>query len=216
MAAAARRSARRRCVRSKAFTTSAYSFTTTPMPPRRTSTCRSGCPTTTPLAPVVPSRPSRRSSRCATGWSATACPRSTPPPASSSPPAIRSTSSTASSPTSISPRAPSFCSSRPLLVVTGAAFTTTPSATDSVSSATATAPSCSAPRPSPMTMPASACRWSTSRAVSVGSATRGECHDGSKRLHPVVHLHVFNTQGQLYLQRRPQWKDIQPGAGTRP
>ena len=45
----------------------------------------------------------------------------------------------------------------------------------------------------------------------VGSATRGECHDGSKRLHPVVHLHVFNTQGQLYLQRRPQWKDIQPG-----
>lgn len=44
-----------------------------------------------------------------------------------------------------------------------------------------------------------------------GSATRGECHNGSKLLHPVVHLHVFNPQGQLYLQRRPEWKDIQPG-----
>lgn len=44
-----------------------------------------------------------------------------------------------------------------------------------------------------------------------GSATRGECHNGSKLLHPVVHLHVFNSQGQLYLQKRPEWKDIQPG-----
>ena len=45
----------------------------------------------------------------------------------------------------------------------------------------------------------------------VGSATRGECHGGSKMLHPVVHLHVFNSRGQVYLQRRPDWKDIQPG-----
>ena len=45
----------------------------------------------------------------------------------------------------------------------------------------------------------------------VGSATRGECHSGSKLLHPVVHLHVYNPQGELYLQRRPEWKDIQPG-----
>ncbi len=44
-----------------------------------------------------------------------------------------------------------------------------------------------------------------------GSATRGECHNGSKLLHPVVHLHVFNSQGDLYLQKRPTWKDIQPG-----
>ena len=44
-----------------------------------------------------------------------------------------------------------------------------------------------------------------------GSATRGECHSGSKLLHPVVHLHVFNSQGDIYLQRRPDWKDIQPG-----
>lgn len=43
------------------------------------------------------------------------------------------------------------------------------------------------------------------------AATRGECHNGSKLLHPVVHLHVFNSQGELYLQKRPDWKDIQPG-----
>lgn len=45
----------------------------------------------------------------------------------------------------------------------------------------------------------------------IGYATRGECHDGSKLLHPVVHLHVFDSQGRLYLQQRPLWKDIQPG-----
>ena len=45
----------------------------------------------------------------------------------------------------------------------------------------------------------------------LGSATRGECHDGTMRLHPVVHLHVFNGKGELYLQKRPEWKTIQPG-----
>ena len=45
----------------------------------------------------------------------------------------------------------------------------------------------------------------------IGSATRGECHGGSRLLHPVVHLHVFNSKGDIYLQRRPEWKDIQPG-----
>lgn len=45
----------------------------------------------------------------------------------------------------------------------------------------------------------------------IGSATRGECHNGSHLLHPVVHLHVFNTSGDIYLQKRPEWKDIQPG-----
>ena len=45
----------------------------------------------------------------------------------------------------------------------------------------------------------------------IGSATRGECHSGSRLLHPVVHLHVFNSKGEVYLQRRPEWKDIQPG-----
>ena len=45
----------------------------------------------------------------------------------------------------------------------------------------------------------------------IGSATRGECHNGSMMMHPVVHLHVFNSKGELYLQKRPEWKDIQPG-----
>ena len=44
----------------------------------------------------------------------------------------------------------------------------------------------------------------------IGRATRGECHDGSKLLHPVVHLHVFDVEGRLFLQHRPTWKDIQP------
>lgn len=43
-----------------------------------------------------------------------------------------------------------------------------------------------------------------------GSVSRGEAHSGTKLLHPVVHLHVFNSKGELYLQKRPAWKDIQP------
>lgn len=45
----------------------------------------------------------------------------------------------------------------------------------------------------------------------LGAVSRGEAHNGSKTLHPVVHLHVFNSQGDIYLQQRPEWKDIQPG-----
>jgi isopentenyldiphosphate isomerase len=45
----------------------------------------------------------------------------------------------------------------------------------------------------------------------IGKATRGECHNGSKLLHPVVHLHLFDSSGRIYLQQRPLWKDIQPG-----
>jgi isopentenyldiphosphate isomerase/intracellular septation protein A len=45
-----------------------------------------------------------------------------------------------------------------------------------------------------------------------GKAPRSVCHDGkSKLLHPVVHLHVFNRSGKLYLQKRSMSKDIQPG-----
>lgn len=44
-----------------------------------------------------------------------------------------------------------------------------------------------------------------------GKATRTECHSGSFLLHPVVHLHVFNSEGRLYLQKRSLDKDIQPG-----
>ncbi len=45
----------------------------------------------------------------------------------------------------------------------------------------------------------------------VGNITRGEAHNGSKQLHPVVHMHVFNSKGEIYLQKRPEWKDVQPG-----
>ena len=45
----------------------------------------------------------------------------------------------------------------------------------------------------------------------IDKATRGECHGGSRLLHPVVHLHVFNNNGEIFLQKRPEWKDIQPG-----
>lgn len=50
-----------------------------------------------------------------------------------------------------------------------------------------------------------------SEGNTVGRATRGECHGGSMLLHPVVHLHVYDSHGNLYLQKRPDWKDIQPG-----
>lgn len=44
----------------------------------------------------------------------------------------------------------------------------------------------------------------------LGAISRGHAHDGCKILHPVVHLHLFNKQGELFLQHRPAWKDIQP------
>ena len=46
----------------------------------------------------------------------------------------------------------------------------------------------------------------------LGRTTRSECHNGeSFILHPVVHLHVFNSKGELYLQKRSLNKDIQAG-----
>lgn len=51
----------------------------------------------------------------------------------------------------------------------------------------------------------------TAEGKVVGETTRAYAHSGAKPLHPVVHLHVFNSKGELYLQKRPEWKDIQPG-----
>ena len=45
----------------------------------------------------------------------------------------------------------------------------------------------------------------------IGKVSRDEAHGGSFTLHPVVHLHLFNSHGELYLQKRPVWKDVQPG-----
>lgn len=44
-----------------------------------------------------------------------------------------------------------------------------------------------------------------------GQAPRSQVHNGSKLLHPVVHLHVLNQNGSILLQKRPMNKQIQPG-----
>ncbi len=45
----------------------------------------------------------------------------------------------------------------------------------------------------------------------IGRAPREICHNGSKLLHPVVHIHIINSAGMLLLQKRSVSKDIQPG-----
>ena len=44
----------------------------------------------------------------------------------------------------------------------------------------------------------------------LGKALRSYCHNGSKTLHPVVHLHLFCEQS-LFLQKRAITKLVQPG-----
>jgi isopentenyldiphosphate isomerase len=46
----------------------------------------------------------------------------------------------------------------------------------------------------------------------ISIASRSICHNGkSKLLHPVVHLHLLNGKGELYLQKRASTKDLLPG-----
>lgn len=45
----------------------------------------------------------------------------------------------------------------------------------------------------------------------IGRALRPYVHSGSKLLHPVVHLHVINRMGEIYLQKRAEDKFICPG-----
>lgn len=45
----------------------------------------------------------------------------------------------------------------------------------------------------------------------IGQASRAWCHSGQKPLHPVVHLHIINRMGELYVQRRSMEKDLYPG-----
>ncbi len=46
----------------------------------------------------------------------------------------------------------------------------------------------------------------------IARAFRSLCHDGrSKLLHPVVHMHLFNSKGELFLQKRAMTKDLLPG-----
>ena len=45
----------------------------------------------------------------------------------------------------------------------------------------------------------------------IAMATREYCHSGSGVLHPVVHLHVLDRLGRIYLQKRSMNKKCQPG-----
>ena len=45
----------------------------------------------------------------------------------------------------------------------------------------------------------------------IGRSTREYCHSGAKPLHPVIHIHIIDRFGRIYLQKRSMKKDIQPG-----
>jgi isopentenyldiphosphate isomerase len=45
----------------------------------------------------------------------------------------------------------------------------------------------------------------------IGQASRKECHGNPRLLHLVVHIHVFDGSGRLYLQKRSRDKDTNPG-----
>ena len=47
--------------------------------------------------------------------------------------------------------------------------------------------------------------------IVTGRSTRQYCHGGSKPLHPVIHIHIIDRYGRIYLQKRSMKKDIQPG-----
>jgi len=45
----------------------------------------------------------------------------------------------------------------------------------------------------------------------IGTAPRSECHGNPALVHRAAHVLVFNRAGQLLLQKRSPYKDIQPG-----
>jgi len=45
----------------------------------------------------------------------------------------------------------------------------------------------------------------------IGKAPRSLCHKDKNLLHPVVHVHFFNEKGDIFLQKRPEYKLTQPG-----
>jgi isopentenyldiphosphate isomerase len=47
--------------------------------------------------------------------------------------------------------------------------------------------------------------------IATGQATRQQCHGNPRLIHLVVHLHVFDPSGRLFLQKRSQTKDTNPG-----
>lgn len=49
-----------------------------------------------------------------------------------------------------------------------------------------------------------------------GAATRGECHNGSKLLHPVIHLHVSIPKVNCICRNVPNGKISNRGSGIHP
>jgi len=49
------------------------------------------------------------------------------------------------------------------------------------------------------------------KGMLIGKATRAEVHRGPGKLHPVIHLHLINSKGEIYLQKRSRLKDTFPG-----
>lgn len=45
----------------------------------------------------------------------------------------------------------------------------------------------------------------------IGQASRQSVHGGTKLMHPVIHLHIINREGCLYIQKRSMKKDLLPG-----
>ena len=45
----------------------------------------------------------------------------------------------------------------------------------------------------------------------IGKAPRSAVHGNPDLLHPVIHVHILNSRGDIFLQKRAESKDIQPG-----
>ena len=45
----------------------------------------------------------------------------------------------------------------------------------------------------------------------IGKAPRSKCHGASRLLHPVVHLHITDGHGGIFLQKRSRTKKLLPG-----
>lgn len=48
------------------------------------------------------------------------------------------------------------------------------------------------------------------RGEVIGQSPRPACHAGPGQLHPVVHLHIVSSTGQIFLQKRSAHKDVFP------
>lgn len=49
------------------------------------------------------------------------------------------------------------------------------------------------------------------KGVVIGKALRSVCHKDNTLIHPVVHVHILNKEGKIFLQKRSMKKLIQPG-----